>query len=118
MDIQGLKDGETFQRVYREGHSWATPLMILRASPNDLPHSRIGYSTSKRIGKAVARNRVKRLMRETVRAQAARLARGWDVVLIAREASRDASFAEMGHALNQLLAQARLFERDAQDVST
>ncbi|MEP7199431.1 MAG: ribonuclease P protein component [Chloroflexota bacterium] len=102
-----LKDGEAFQRVYRDGRSWATPLMILRASPNDLPHSRIGYSTSKRIGNAVSRNRVKRLMREATRARAARVPQGWDVVLIAREPSRAATYAQVTSALDHLLAQAR-----------
>ncbi|MCA1554265.1 MAG: ribonuclease P protein component, partial [Chloroflexi bacterium] len=93
MTIQRLKDNEAFQRVYRVGQSWSTPLLILRASPNDLPHSRIGYSTSKRLGKAVVRNRVKRRLREATRARAATLAQGWDLVLIARQPSRDATLA-------------------------
>src|SRR5436305_14601979 len=94
-----LKDGDAFKRVYRDGRSWATPLLILRASPNGLPHSRIGYSTSKRIGNAVSRNRVKRLLREAVRARAQCLVPGWDVVLIARAASPQARLAQIQHAL-------------------
>ncbi len=115
--LQRLKDNEAFQRVYRDGRSWATPLLILRASPNDLPLSRIGYSTSKRIGKAVSRNRVKRLMREAVRAQAACLPAGWDLVLIARESSRAAALSQFQRALEQLLAQSTLCRRAAQDAT-
>jgi ribonuclease P protein component len=103
-----LKDDAAFQRVYRDGRSWTTSLLILRASPNGLPHSRIGYTTSKRIGSAVSRNRVKRRMREAFRAHAVRLAPGWDLVLIAREPSRLAAFAQLERAVAQLLAQARL----------
>src|SRR5215472_7445751 len=107
MTIQRLKDGEAFQRVYRAGQAWTTPLVILRASPNGLPHSRIGYTTSKRIGKAVVRNRVKRLLRESVRAHAAHTAMGWDLVFIARAPARAASFAQVNRAVQQLLTQAK-----------
>lgn len=103
-----LKDGDAFQRVYRDGRSWSTPLLILRASPNGLPHSRVGYSTSKRIGNAVSRNRAKRLMREAVRAQAACLPPGWDCVLIGREPIRTATYVRVCAAVGQLLAQPRL----------
>jgi ribonuclease P protein component len=106
-----LKGREAFERVFREGQLWATPLLVLRASPNDSPHSRIGYSTSKRLGKAVVRNRLKRRLREAVRATP--IIPGWDIVLIAREASRTATFTQLCDALNQLLQRAGL-----KDVST
>jgi len=108
-----LKDDTAFQRVYRDGRSWTTSLLILRASPNGLPHSRIGYTTSKRIGSAVSRNRVKRRLREALRAHAAGLAPGWDLVLIAREPSRRAAFAQLEGAVAQLLANARLQRKAA-----
>ena len=101
-----LKGREAFERVFREGQSWATPLLVLRASPNDSPHSRVGYSTSKRLGKAVVRNRLKRRLREAARA--AHIVSGWDIVLIAREASRTATFAQLVEALQRLLQQAGL----------
>lgn len=101
-----LKDGDAFQRVYREGRSWATPLLVMRASPNGLPHGRIGFSTSKRIGGAVMRNRVKRRLREAARAALPHLPPGWDVVLVAREPIRQATFAQIGDALRRVLSQA------------
>ncbi len=110
-----LKDGDAFQRVYRDGRSWSTPLLILRASPNGLPHSRIGYSTSKRIGHAVARNRAKRLIREAARTHAAQLPAGWDMVLIAREPMRGATYATVCAAVAQLFTQPALHAVRVQD---
>jgi ribonuclease P protein component len=106
-----LKDDAAFQRVYRDGQSWTTPLVILRASPNSFPHNRIGFSTSKRLGSAVARNRVKRRLREAVRAAAgaapAEMPSGMDLVLIARQPAHDAAFDRLVQTVRQLLAQAR-----------
>ncbi len=47
-------------------------------------------------------------MREAARARSADIAPGWDIVLLAREASRDVSFAQVVRAFDQLLAQAGL----------
>jgi ribonuclease P protein component len=110
-----LKDGDAFQRVYRDGRSWSTPLLILRASPNGLPHSRIGYASSKRIGNAVARNRAKRLLREGARAQAASLPPGWDMVLIAREPISMATYARVCADVGRLLAHPALRQAAARD---
>src|SRR5690606_37394303 len=55
-----------FERVRKQGRSWATPLVVMAVLPNDLEHNRYGFAVGRRIGKATARNRVKRWMREAV----------------------------------------------------
>lgn len=93
-----------FQRVHREGRSWVHPLLVLRALGNDLPHSRFGFVVGKRVGKAVLRNRVKRLMREAVRLRIGQIPPGLDIVLIARAPVVRATFQDIGKALDSLLA--------------
>lgn len=69
---------------------------------------RVGFVAGKSVGSAVDRNRTKRLLREAVRASAARLAPGWDVVLIARRPLAESKLAEVQAALEQVLRRARL----------
>lgn len=99
---------EEFQRVRRQGGSWSHPLLILLALPNGLAHTRFGFLVSKRIGKAVVRNRVRRLLREAARLRLDHIAPGWDIVLIARTPIVGADWKHIGEALDSLLQRAEL----------
>jgi ribonuclease P protein component len=69
----------------------------------DRAESRIGLSTPRSLGGAVQRNRVRRRLRELVRARLERIGPGWDLLLIARPAAGEASRAELGAAIDALL---------------
>ena len=58
---------------------------------------------SRRIGTAVRRNRVKRVLREAARLRLSSIAAGWDLVFIARGAAAEADFRTLDGALAQLL---------------
>jgi ribonuclease P protein component len=103
-----LRDDEQFRRVRSEGRSWSHLLLVLCSLPNGLDYSRFGFSVSKRVGKAVVRNRVKRLLREAARARQALVEPGYDVVFVAREPIGDADYPQVDRAVEQLLAEAGL----------
>lgn len=94
--------------VYEKGKSWVCDLLVMRAIPNELTLSRYGISVSKRVGKAVVRNRVKRLLREILRV--APLRPGWDIVFIARPAAASGDYAGLKQAVEGLLTRAHLLE--------
>lgn len=101
-----LKKNSDFLVVLRKGRFWANELMGIRAVPTDREISRIGLVTSKRIGKAVIRNRVRRLLREATRPLP--LVPGWDIVIIARQAAAEAPYRDIEAALRNLLERANL----------
>jgi len=73
-----------FRSVYDFRSSAANGWLTVYARPNGLSHCRLGLSVSKRIGNAVVRNRVRRLLREVFRLSKPRVAAGYDFVLIPR----------------------------------
>lgn len=85
-----LSRSEDFTRVYRSGRSVANKYLVLyyfeRPEPGiaDANDSRVGFSVSKRLGTAVERNRIKRILREAFYAHGGSLRGNMDLVLIAR----------------------------------
>jgi ribonuclease P protein component len=80
----------------------------MKAVPNGLSLSRYGFSVTKRVGKAVQRNRLRRLLREIMRLQSLRP--GWDIVFIARSVAVNADYHQLERAVTELLARAQLLE--------
>ena len=74
--------------------------------PNRLPLSRCGFSVGKNVGKAVVRNRIKRLLREIIRQTP--IKPGWDIILIARSNSAVVQFADLKKMVENLLSRARI----------
>ncbi len=105
-----LTKPQQYALVYSKGSSRTSNLVVMKALPNGLTLSRYGFSVSKRVGKAVTRNRVKRLLREILRITA--LKSGWDIIFIARPAAATADYAHLKRAVTGLLSRAGLLATD------
>lgn len=94
-----LNHTREFARVRRFGRSSGGPLLALYVLPVRSETIRVGFSVSKRVGKAVVRNRVKRRLREVVRHQLPEIKPGQDLVFIARPAAAEATYLQVTEAV-------------------
>lgn len=94
-----------YRRVYEEGRRRRAPLCTVFYHPNGLPHSRLGITVPKALGKAVLRNRVKRLLREVFRLNLPAVPGGWDIVLNPRESVAAVPFRRLEQEILNLLPQ-------------
>lgn len=103
-----LTESTDFKRVRRMGNSYAHPLIVLIALPNEKERTRFAVVAGRSVGKAVQRNRAKRLLREALRPLLPSIIPGWDVILISRQPMATATFHDIQYALQTLLDRAKL----------
>lgn len=93
-------------RVRRSGESYAHPLFILIIKAGKDPISQFAVTAGRSVGKAVQRNRAKRLLRAALQDVIQDIQPGYQGILIARKPLLDANFQEISQALKSLLHEA------------
>ena len=101
-----LKQNTDFRGAYYRGKSFVHPLLIAYVRKNRFGFPRFGITTGKKLGKAVKRNRCRRLIREAYRQLAPEIVAGFDMVFVARAATIESNEPKVEKAMRELLKKA------------
>ena len=105
--LPSLKKKGDFKTVFSSKKFAAGPQFSIHALKNHLGHNRLGIQAGKKVGNAVVRNRVRRLVKECCRLMTGELNPGFDIVIVARQSAGELAlfggFSGVDEQLQKLL---------------
>lgn len=111
MKKYNIRKNSEFRAVYKKGKSFSNYLLVLYIYRNNSEYNRLGVTVSKKVGKSVARNRIKRLIKESYRLNSNDINKGYDLIFIARNPANGKSYKEIHKAVLNLFNKAGLYNR-------
>lgn len=105
-----LKKNKEFNYVYRRGKSVANRNLVLVYVKKKNDGLKVGFSVSKKVGKAVIRNKTKRLLKESFRQVLDELEQDTLMIFIARPNITSLDYIEVKNNVNHILRKAGLFK--------
>ncbi|WP_091750321.1 ribonuclease P protein component [Propionispora vibrioides] len=103
-----LHKNKQFQTVYKTGKSYSNRMLVMYVLPNPAQKRRVGFAAGKRLGGAVVRNRVKRLLREAYRMRQHELRQDVDLIIVGRKPAVDSNAQAVTKAFLDLCKRAQI----------
>jgi ribonuclease P protein component len=103
-----LRKNSEFKYVYTRGKVFANNLLVMYVVPNKSEFNKAGFSVSKKVGKSVVRNKVKRRIRECYRLKRDLLKKGYNIVFVSRVKAADATYSEIEKAMLSLFRKSQI----------
>ena len=101
--IYRVRKNSEFTKIYQDSRSFAAKNIVLFVRQREDSALKIGFSVSKKNGKAHERNLIKRRLRALAKEELAKMHPGYDLVFLARQAIKKASYQEIKRDMNYLL---------------
>lgn len=105
-----------FMRAYKKGKFFVGRYMILYVIPNRFGINRLGITVSKKFGKSVKRNRLRRLIKENYRAYEKAVRTGYDCVFVSRSSDKMPEFTDIKKEMKFLFKKLEVFEQEKWDL--
>lgn len=110
-----VKINRDFLRVYKKGKFYVGKYMTLYTLKNNLNINRIGITVSKKVGKSVKRNRIRRLIKENYRLYEGFIKSGYDCIFVARTVEVLPCFHDIKKEMKFLLKRQNIFDQEEWD---
>ena len=109
MKKYNIRKNSEFRAVYKRGKSFSNYLLVLYVYRSRSDFNRLGVSVSKKVGKSVTRNRIKRLIKECYRSNSDHINKGYDFVFIARNPAKGKNYKDIEKSIINLFNKAGLY---------
>jgi ribonuclease P protein component len=112
-----LKKNLEFIKVFRKGKCCRGSFLYLYVFSSGLPYNRLGISISRKVGKSVIRNRIRRLIKEIYRLNERKMRTGVDIVFTVKPGLLIPCYKDTQKEILYLAGKANLIDRENQDCS-
>jgi len=107
-----VKNNRDFLRIYKKGRFYVGRFIVLYVMENNMNINRLGITASKKYGKSVKRNRVKRLIRENYRFYEPFVKEGCDYVFVARNSGCFPEYSDIKKEMKFLFKKLGVFDQE------
>ncbi len=107
-----IKLNRDFKRLYYKGGCIGSDIIVVYYKRNSHSCNRLGITVGKKIGGAVVRNRIKRLIRESYRLSEENMYLGYDIVIVARSKCAEADFKAVNGSLKRILKKTGILKKE------
>ena len=98
-----MKRNTQFSYVFKKGEVFKSKGLMIVVAPKKYRNAKIGLVVTKKIGKSVVRNHVKRLIRESLREHLSLISPALDLIIVARQGVESATYQEINKTILELL---------------
>ncbi len=104
-----IKKNDEYKSIYNKRNSISDYNLVLFICKNRTMYNRYGFTTAKKMKKAVTRNKIRRRLKDIVRKYNSNCKKGYDIIIMARLNSKDASYKNLEKSYKKLLKKKNLY---------